>query len=83
MNAKVKINPRQAGRSGVAALHAAKAGSKPATVTDRFMHEEDGIRRAVVVEKIPVEICTKCKEAFRGPEARVCTTRRFAKRSAF
>jgi putative zinc finger/helix-turn-helix YgiT family protein len=52
----------------------------PTTVTDHFFHEEDGTRMRVVVEKVPVEKCTKCDEVFRGPEAAqlhheaICTT---------
>lgn len=36
------------------------------TTTDRFTHEEDGVSMSVVVEKVPIERCTKCKETFRG-----------------
>jgi putative zinc finger/helix-turn-helix YgiT family protein len=42
---------------------------KATHVTDRFEHEEDGIRLAVVVKNVPVEVCTECGETFRGPEA--------------
>ncbi len=41
----------------------------PTTVTDQFVHEEDGVAKPVIVEKVPVEKCTKCTEVFRGPEA--------------
>ncbi len=42
---------------------------KPTTATDRFVHEEDGVSMPVIVEKVPIEVCTKCAEAYRGPEA--------------
>jgi putative zinc finger/helix-turn-helix YgiT family protein len=42
---------------------------KPTTVTDRFVHEEDGTKRTVIVEKVPIERCAQCGESFRGPEA--------------
>ncbi len=38
-------------------------------VRDRFVHEEDGIRRPVLVEDVPIDTCTECAESFRGPEA--------------
>ena len=39
------------------------------TVTDRFLHEEDGVKKPVAVEDVPLEKCTKCAEVFRGPAA--------------
>jgi putative zinc finger/helix-turn-helix YgiT family protein len=42
---------------------------RPTTVTDQFVHEEDGVSMPVFVEKVPIEVCTKCAEIFRGPES--------------
>lgn len=42
---------------------------KTTTVTDRFIHEEDGVSVPVVIADVPVEACSHCKEVFYGPEA--------------
>jgi len=42
---------------------------KPKTLHECFNHEEDGRTMPVVVQNVPVEICTRCGEKFHGPEA--------------